>query len=68
VSGAISVLTDRKSLLSEDSLLERVIAAALQYYGATGCEFQSVRSSNETRASNNAKSKKLTYLDSGVLT
>ncbi len=29
VSDAISVLTDRKSLLSEDSLLERVIVAAL---------------------------------------
>jgi hypothetical protein len=28
VSDAIPVLTDRKSLLSEDSLLERVIAAA----------------------------------------
>jgi hypothetical protein len=28
VSDAIAVLTDRKSLLSEDSLLERVIAAA----------------------------------------
>jgi hypothetical protein len=34
VSDAISVLIDRKSLLSEDSLLERVIVAALQYYGA----------------------------------
>jgi hypothetical protein len=34
VSDAISVLTDRKSLLSEDSFLERVIVAALQYYGA----------------------------------
>jgi hypothetical protein len=33
-SDAIPVLTDRKSLLSEDSLLERVIVAALQYYGA----------------------------------
>ena len=28
VSDALPVLTDRKSLLSEDSLLERVIAAA----------------------------------------
>ena len=36
MSDAISVLTDRKSLLSEDSLLERVIVAALQYYGARG--------------------------------
>ena len=34
MSDAISVLIDRKSLLSEDSLLERVIVAALQYYGA----------------------------------
>jgi hypothetical protein len=34
VSDAISVLADRKSLLSEDSLLERIIVAALQYSGA----------------------------------